>query len=91
MEDLQRYIAETGITAVGLDWTAPLDAVQTTIQPLVAVQGALDPMRAHKALEQPAAGNRSAVVILRGAEARDAEKHILQACPAVVLDHVPGG
>lgn len=41
---LQRYIAGTGVDAVGLDWTAP-DPVALEIQKQVPIQGNLDPMR----------------------------------------------
>jgi uroporphyrinogen decarboxylase len=42
---IQRYVSETGVNAVGLDWTVPLDDVRDGLQPLTAVQGVLDPMR----------------------------------------------
>jgi len=42
---LDRFVEETGVDAVGLDWTAPLDAVRAGLQQRVAIQGALDPMR----------------------------------------------
>lgn len=42
---LDRFIAETGVNAVGLDWTSPLDDAASRLQPQVALQGALDPMR----------------------------------------------
>jgi uroporphyrinogen decarboxylase len=42
---LDRFVGETGVNAVGLDWTAPLDAAASTLQSRVALQGALDPMR----------------------------------------------
>ena len=42
---LQRFAAETGVNAVGLDWTVPLDRVRSILPAGMAVQGALDPMR----------------------------------------------
>lgn len=42
---LDRFIAETGVNAVGLDWTSPLGDAAKRLQPHVALQGALDPMR----------------------------------------------
>lgn len=42
---LDRFVAETQVNAVGLDWTSPLSAAATSLQPHVALQGALDPMR----------------------------------------------
>ncbi|MCW5696957.1 MAG: uroporphyrinogen decarboxylase [Bauldia sp.] len=41
---LGAYAAETGVDAVGLDWTVPLDYARTELQPKVAVQGNLDPL-----------------------------------------------
>ncbi|PTW63261.1 uroporphyrinogen decarboxylase [Breoghania corrubedonensis] len=41
---LKNYVAETGVNAVGLDWTAPLHLVRD-VQALSPVQGNLDPMR----------------------------------------------
>ncbi len=41
---LERYAAETGVDAVGLDWTVPLAFARQRLQPKVAVQGNLDPM-----------------------------------------------
>jgi len=40
----RRYVEQTGVSAVGLDQTVPLDFAATTLQPLVPVQGNLDPM-----------------------------------------------
>ena len=40
---LERYIRETGVDAVSIDWTVPLDIVRARLQPFVAVQGNLDP------------------------------------------------
>lgn len=40
---LERYIRETGVDAVGIDWTVPLDVARSRLQPFVAVQGNLDP------------------------------------------------
>ncbi len=42
---LERYVAETGVDAVGLDWTMPHAFARERIQSKVAVQGNLDPMR----------------------------------------------
>ncbi|MER2606921.1 MAG: uroporphyrinogen decarboxylase [Siculibacillus sp.] len=42
---LFRYVAETGVDAVGLDWTMPHAFARAHIQSRVAVQGNLDPMR----------------------------------------------
>ncbi len=42
---LARYVAETGVDAVGIDWTMPHGFVRDHIQSRVAVQGNLDPMR----------------------------------------------
>ncbi len=42
---LERYVAETGVDAVGIDWTVPHAFARDRIQPRVAVQGNLDPMR----------------------------------------------
>ncbi len=41
---LERYVAATGIDAVGIDWTVPLDFARERLQPSVAVQGNLDPL-----------------------------------------------
>ncbi len=41
---LDAYVEETGVDAVGLDWTVPLDFARDTLQSRVAVQGNLDPM-----------------------------------------------
>jgi len=40
---LERYFRETGVNAVGIDWTVPLEMARTRLQPFVAVQGNLDP------------------------------------------------
>ncbi len=40
---LPDYVRETGVSAVGLDFSVPLDWARTEIQPHVAVQGNLDP------------------------------------------------
>ena len=42
---LETYVAETGVDAVGIDWTMPHAFVRERIQTRVAVQGNLDPMR----------------------------------------------
>jgi uroporphyrinogen decarboxylase len=41
---LERYVEATGVDAVGIDWTVPLDHAQQRLQPKAAVQGNLDPM-----------------------------------------------
>ena len=41
---LERYAADTGVDAVGLDWTVPLGFARDRLQPLAAVQGCLDPL-----------------------------------------------
>ena len=41
---IERYVEETGVNAVGLDWTVPLGYARDRLQPRVAVQGNLDPM-----------------------------------------------
>ncbi|MCB1487866.1 MAG: uroporphyrinogen decarboxylase [Bauldia sp.] len=41
---LERYVAETGVDAVGIDWTVPLDYARDRLQPHAAVQGNLDPL-----------------------------------------------
>lgn len=40
-----RYVAETGVNAVGTDWMLPLDWARDNLQSRVAVQGNLDPTR----------------------------------------------
>ncbi len=42
---LPSYVGTTGVSAVGLDWSVPLDFARSSVQPLVPVQGNLDPMR----------------------------------------------
>ena len=42
---LARFVAETGVDAVGIDWTMPHAFAREHIQSKVAVQGNLDPMR----------------------------------------------
>lgn len=37
------YAEKTGITAVGLDWSIPLDWAVSTLAPMLALQGNLDP------------------------------------------------
>ena len=39
-----RYIAETGVDGVGIDWSVPLDWARAELQAKVAVQGNLDPV-----------------------------------------------
>jgi uroporphyrinogen decarboxylase len=41
---LERYARKTGVDAIGIDWTVPLDHARERLQPLVAVQGNLDPI-----------------------------------------------
>jgi uroporphyrinogen decarboxylase len=41
---LERYARQTGVDAIGIDWTVPLDHARERLQPLVAVQGNLDPI-----------------------------------------------
>lgn len=41
---LARYAKATGVDAVGLDWMVPLDLVRDQVQPLVPVQGNIDPL-----------------------------------------------
>jgi len=41
---LERYARETGINAIGIDWTVPLQRAKA-LQEICAVQGNLDPMR----------------------------------------------
>jgi uroporphyrinogen decarboxylase len=41
---LARYVEETGIDAVGLDWTADLDFVRERVQSQKPVQGNVDPL-----------------------------------------------
>lgn len=42
---LPSYVARTGVDAVGIDWQASLDHVRDHVQPLLPVQGNLDPLR----------------------------------------------
>jgi uroporphyrinogen decarboxylase len=41
---LERFVGETGVDAVGIDWTVPLGFARDRLQPHVAVQGNLDPL-----------------------------------------------
>lgn len=41
---LERYAAQSGVDAVGLDWTVPLTFARERLQPSIAVQGCLDPL-----------------------------------------------
>lgn len=41
---LERYARQTGVDAVGIDWTVPLDYARGQLQPFVVVQGNLDPI-----------------------------------------------
>ncbi|MEZ5840341.1 MAG: uroporphyrinogen decarboxylase [Hyphomicrobiales bacterium] len=38
------FVAETGVDAVGMDWTVPRDFAREVLQPHVAVQGNIDPL-----------------------------------------------
>lgn len=38
------YIHETGVDAIGIDWTTPLGFIRDEIQPIACVQGNLDPL-----------------------------------------------
>jgi uroporphyrinogen decarboxylase len=40
----ERYVEATGVDAVSVDWTVPLDVARDRLQPRVAVQGNLDPL-----------------------------------------------
>jgi uroporphyrinogen decarboxylase len=40
---LERYVRETGVDGVSIDWTVPLDTARARLQPFTAVQGNLDP------------------------------------------------
>jgi uroporphyrinogen decarboxylase len=42
---LERYVESTGVDGLGIDWTVPLDHAREKLQPRVAVQGNLDPIR----------------------------------------------
>ncbi len=41
---LETFLRRTGVDAVGLDWTVPLEFARDRLQPLAALQGNLDPM-----------------------------------------------
>jgi uroporphyrinogen decarboxylase len=41
---LDHYVAEAGVDGIGIDWTVPFDFASGRLQPLVAVQGNLDPL-----------------------------------------------
>lgn len=41
---LGAYAEATGVDAVGVDWTLPLAYIRDSLQPMVAVQGNLDPL-----------------------------------------------
>lgn len=41
---LDRYVRESGIDAIGIDWTVPLGYARERLQPAVALQGNLDPI-----------------------------------------------
>ena len=41
---LERFVAETGVDAVGLDWTVPAKFASEVLQPQAVLQGNLDPM-----------------------------------------------
>ncbi|WP_319497097.1 uroporphyrinogen decarboxylase [uncultured Cohaesibacter sp.] len=40
---LEDFVSVTGVNAIGLDWTVPLDWARDALQPKVALQGNLDP------------------------------------------------
>lgn len=42
---IEAYVTATGVDAVGIDWTVPHGFARDRLQPKVAVQGNLDPMR----------------------------------------------
>jgi uroporphyrinogen decarboxylase len=62
----ERYAVETGVDAIGLDTTVPLDLARERLQPRLAVQGNLDPV----ALLVGGAVLERAVAALRGALAK---------------------
>ena len=39
-----RYVAETGVDGIGIDWSVPLEWAKSHLQGSVAVQGNLDPI-----------------------------------------------
>jgi uroporphyrinogen decarboxylase len=41
---LAEYVTKTGVDAVGIDWTTPLDYARDVLKPKTVVQGNLDPM-----------------------------------------------
>lgn len=41
---LERYMAETGVDAIGIDWTVPLEFARQRLADKVAIQGNLDPL-----------------------------------------------
>lgn len=41
---LERYARETGVDAIGIDWTVPLDFARERLQSIITVQGNLDPI-----------------------------------------------
>lgn len=41
---IERYVRETGVDAVGVDWTEPLGLVRDRVGDRVAIQGNLDPL-----------------------------------------------
>lgn len=40
----QKFVSQTGVDAVSLDWSVPLDWARQELQPIVPVQGNLDPI-----------------------------------------------
>ncbi|MBL4784559.1 MAG: uroporphyrinogen decarboxylase [Cohaesibacteraceae bacterium] len=42
--NLLNYVEKTGVNAIGLDWTVPLDWAKMHLQPSVALQGNIDPL-----------------------------------------------
>ncbi|MCP4384423.1 MAG: uroporphyrinogen decarboxylase [Hyphomicrobiales bacterium] len=41
---LERYAAATGVNAIGIDWTVPVDFARDRLQPVATIQGNLDPL-----------------------------------------------
>jgi uroporphyrinogen decarboxylase len=58
------YQAETGVSALSLDQTVPLDVARRTLQPVSAVQGNLDPLFLVEGGEPMAAATRDILVAL---------------------------
>jgi uroporphyrinogen decarboxylase len=58
------YQAETGVSALSLDQTVPLDVARRTLQPLSAIQGNLDPLLLVEGGEPMAAAARDILAAL---------------------------